>query len=326
MAISRYALITVDTEALPKRASSDHVKRLIWGEHNKGTAGIREMCAIGDEIGSKLVFFVDPCGAYSRKDEIADVIRWLDVAGHDVQLHTHSDYLPEDFWREHGFTSRPRFLNQYEADKALFIIRYFSDFISSITGRPVRAFRAGSFRWNADTIRALHEVGIPLSFNNSMSAMRAGQCVYSEPTNLPYLWSNGIIEVPITEHKFFPIFGKECWGRFHFPVWDRLGNPLWRVLKPFKQDQGGNFLVLLLHSWSLLYWDEQGYAVYRDGRRLIGLRKLLRQLAKDYDIITTKDFLDLHERGKIVTTRARDLAMAEIQPPPRKKKIQRAAK
>jgi hypothetical protein len=27
----RYALLTVDTEALPKRAAQDHVKRLIWG-------------------------------------------------------------------------------------------------------------------------------------------------------------------------------------------------------------------------------------------------------------------------------------------------------
>lgn len=52
----RYALITVDTEALPKRASEDHVSRLMWGKHEKGTAGVREMCSIGDEFGAKHVF------------------------------------------------------------------------------------------------------------------------------------------------------------------------------------------------------------------------------------------------------------------------------
>jgi hypothetical protein len=319
---NRYALLTVDTEALPKRASEDHVRRLIWGEHHNGTVGIREMCSIGDDVGSKLVFFVDACGAYSRMEEMSEVVRWLDNAGHDVQLHAHPEYLPEEFWTEHGFTHRPRFLNQYGADKALFTIHHFNQILSGITGKPVHAFRAGSFRWNADTIRALHKVGIPLAFNNSMCALHARQCVYSEPTNLPYRWSNGIIEVPITEHKLFPLFGKERWERFQFPVWGRFGNPLWRVLRPFEQGKESSFLVLLLHSWSLLYWDKQGHAKYRDNRRIAALRKLVRRLAKDYDIITTQDFLDLHARGKITTTHTRDLAMAEMKPLRRGKKTQ----
>lgn len=317
---SRYAIVTVDTEALPKRATDDHVRRLMWGEHENGTAGIREICAIGDEVGAKLVFFVDGCGAYTRLDEVADVIRWLDHAGHDVQLHLHPDYLPKNFWTRRGFSYRSRFLNQYELDRASLAIHCFCNFFSDITGKPVRAFRAGSFRWNADTLRALQEVGISLSFNNSMAALHDGQCVYSEPTNLPYRWSNGVIEVPITEHKFFPVFGKEWWGRFQFPVWSRVGNPLWRVLKPFTREPDGSFLVLLLHSWSLLYWDAKGHAVYRNDRRIEGLHKLVRKLAKDYDIITTAEFLDLHASGKITPTHTTDISLAEMQVPvPRKK-------
>ena len=59
MPTNKYTIITVDTEALPKRAVTDHVRRLIWGEHENGTAGVREMCAVGDEFGVKHVFFVD---------------------------------------------------------------------------------------------------------------------------------------------------------------------------------------------------------------------------------------------------------------------------
>jgi len=74
-----------------------------------------------------------------------------------------------------------------------------------------------------------------------------------------------------------------------------------------------SFLVLLLHSWSLLYWDENGHGIYRDDKRLEDYRKLVRWLAKDYDIITTADFLDLHARGKIEVTRNVNLALAELQ-------------
>lgn len=312
MSRDRYALLTVDTEALPKRAATDHVKRLIWGEHERGTAGVREMCAAADEIGSKLVFFVDACGAYAQLDEVAEVVRWLDGAGHDVQLHTHSEYLPEVFWIEHGFKYRPRFLNQYGEEKAAFTIRHFGKFISDLTGKPLRAFRAGSFRWNANTIRALHQADIPLSFNNSTHASLVGQCTYSEPTNRPYRWSNGVIEVPVTERKFFPLFGKEWWGRLQFPVGERFGSPPWRVLRPFTLNSAAPLLVLLAHSWSLLHWDENGHAAYRDDKRTEDFRKLMRRMAKDYDIIDTADFLDLHARGKIATTHTVDLSLAEM--------------
>lgn len=307
-------MLTVDTEALPKRASEQHAKRLIWGAHSKGQAGIRELCAIGDELGAKHVFFVDVCGAHQYKDEVREVIRWLDAAGQDVQLHAHPEYLPEVFWKSYGFKYRPRFLNQYENDKADFVIRHFGQFITEITGKPIRAFRAGSFRWNASTIRALEKAGIPLSFNNSMNAFVNGLSTYGEPALHPYRWSNGVIEVPATERRFSPIVGQPWWGRLQFPVSHRFGNPPWRILWPQTLGRDSTFLTVLLHSWSLLYWDEYDHAEYRDDRRLEDYRKLVRRLAKDYDIITTADFLDLHARGKIKTTHTVDLSLAEMKP------------
>jgi hypothetical protein len=308
----RFALLTVDTEALPKRAPDEHVGHLVWGRHARGTAGIREMCAIGDEVNAKHVFFVDVCGAHAYQDEIRDVVRWLDAAGQDVQLHAHPEYLPEDFWKPHGFRYRPRFMNQYGPEKALFVVSHFGRFIADVTGKPVRAFRAGSFRWNASTIRALKDVGIALSFNGSMNAFVNGLSTYGEPTLHPYRWSNGVIEVPATERLFNPVVGRNWWGRLQFPVSRRFRNPPWRILWPHTLARDSSFLVLLLHSWSLLYWDEHGHGVYRDDKRLEDYRKLVRCLAKDYDIITTADFLDLHAQGKITTTHTVDLAKAEL--------------
>ncbi|MBX7033081.1 polysaccharide deacetylase, partial [Alcaligenes faecalis] len=251
----RYAMITVDTEALPKRASDDHVNRLIWGRFPKGTAGVAEMCKIGDEFGVKHVFFTDLCGAYSRLDELKEVVHWLDEQGQDVQLHTHPEYLPDSFWKEHGLSNRPQYMNQYtEQARAEFVFKHFAGLMSEVTGKPVLAHRAGSFRWNADTIRALKAVGIPLSFNNSVCAVHNNQCIYSKPTNNPFVWSNGVIEVPMTEKRILGKVGKpEWWARLTYPESSYFRfRPWWGQLLLNTLSGNPSFAVFLLHSWSLL--------------------------------------------------------------------------
>ncbi|HNK15195.1 MAG TPA: hypothetical protein PLZ20_11545 [Nitrospira sp.] len=312
---NRYALLTVDTEALPKRASHDHVRRLIWGVHDNGSAGIREMCSLGDEFKARHVFFVDLCGAYPYLEKMREVVGWLDGQGQDVQLHTHPEYLPEEFWSEHGLDSRPQYMNQYADDaRAEFVIKHFGKLIAQITGKDILAHRAGSFRWNASLIRALKAANIPLSFNNSMCAFHAGQCVFSEPTSLPYVWSNGVIEVPTTEKRILPKVGREeWWARLTYPESSYFRfDPWWGALLLNTLSDRPVFSVFLLHSWSLLHWDENGYGIYRDDQRLEGYRKLLARITKDYDVITTSDFLDLHARGRIALTHTVDLSRAEL--------------
>jgi hypothetical protein len=313
---NRYALVTVDTEALPKRAIGDHVKRLMWGEHDNGTAGVREMCAVGNEFGAKHVFFVDLCGAYTQLEQSLEVARWLDAEGQDVQLHTHPEYLPKAFWSEHGLDPKPEYMNQYKDDaRAEFVLRHFGSLLSEATGKGITAFRAGSFRWNASTIRALKSAGIPLSFNNSMCAVIAGQSVFAEATNMPYAWSNGVIEVPMTEKRILPKIGKdEWWARLTYPESSYFRfRPWWGKLLFDAFSGSPDFSVFLLHSWSLLHWDENGHGVYRDDQRLEGYRKLMSHLTKNYDVITTSDFLDLHARGKISISHTVDVTRAGIQ-------------
>ncbi|HNQ05423.1 MAG TPA: polysaccharide deacetylase [Thiobacillaceae bacterium] len=310
MTRARYALVTVDTEAQPARAAGEHVRRLIWGEHPGGTAGIRELCAAAREVAARLVFFVDACGVYQHGAPYEEAVRWLVQAGHDVQLHTHSEFLPDSFWHEHGFPVRPRLLNQYDEARAAFTLRFFSEHLARVKGGPITAFRAGSFRWNAGTLRAQAELGLPLSFNNSMRAWVDGVCPHAETLGRPFAWSNGVIEVPITERRF-PSWGPApWWGRLAFPSSQHHRDPPWRVLWPYTLGRDVPVLVLLLHSWSLLYWDENGHAEYRDKYRLEDFRKLMRRLAKDYDIITTQDFLALQASGKIPITHTVGVARA----------------
>ncbi|WP_254598493.1 polysaccharide deacetylase [Achromobacter piechaudii] len=312
----RYAMLTVDTEALPKRAEADHVRRLIWGSHASGEAGIRQLSDLGNEFGVKHVFFVDLCGAYGRMEEMREVVRWLNHdASQDVQLHAHPEVLPQSFWREHGLDSRPSLMNEYSSvERAEFVLRHFGGIISEVTGEPVRAFRAGSFRWNSTLIQAMRRAGFELSCNNSMRAFSAGRCTYGEPTSYPFMWSNGVIEIPITEsNAHSQSLGGAHWASLTFPESPYFGaasaRPSWfarlRSRKP-------SFSVFLLHSWSLLQWDEAGYATYRNDQRLEAYRKLLGSLSKDYDVITTRDFLDLRARGKIPIDHEVDIDKAVI--------------
>lgn len=311
---NRYALLTVDTEALPKRAPSDHVKRLMWGEHDTGTAGIREMCAVGDESGAKHTFFVDMCGAYAQRDQVREVMGWLHNAGQDVQLHVHPEYLPDSFWKDTGFKVQPRLLNSYtDQAKGDFLLSHFSAAITAVTGNQILAFRAGSFRWNATTLRTLAKLDIPLSFNNTTAATRVGQCPHSVPTNLPFSWSNGVIEVPVTEKNILPKVGRALWARFQFPLSRFVKyRPWWASFLPYSVSRRDNFLVCLIHSWSLLYKNENRHFIYKDDARIEGYRKLVKQLSKDYDVITTPELLDLIQRGKIVPTHTENIAKAEI--------------
>lgn len=295
----RYALVTIDDEAQPARAAEDHVRRLIWGEHTQGTAGIREMCQAADDVGARLVHFVDACGVYLHGEPFAEAVRWLVQAGHDVQLHTHSEFLPKEFWLEHGFAPRPTLMNKYDEGKAAFTLKFFSEYLGAITGESIRAFRAGSFRWNLGTLKAQAELGIPLSFNNSMRGIVDGVSPHAEPFNHPFEWSNGVIEVPITERRFPTRGDKVWWGRLAFPSTKRYRDSPWRVLWPYTLGRNIQVLVVLLHSWSLLHWDENGHATYKNEKRHEDFRKLMRKLSKDYDIITTREFLELYRVGKI---------------------------
>lgn len=314
----RYALLTVDTEALPKRAADSHIMHLVWGKHPRGSAGVQEIAEIGNEFGVKHVFFSDFCGTYSCLEQMQEVVHWLNLHGQDVQLHTHPETLPKTFWRTHGFSGSPRYMNQYiDLSQAEFVLRHFSKLITDITGKPVLAHRAGSFRWNTLTIRALQKLNIPLSFNQSMRALESGRGVHGEPDCLPYSWSNGVIEVPVTERWVpgVPGFRPDRWVSLTYPEspYFKFGSrpiPAWK--HPFAP-KPAPVTVVLLHSWSLLERDEAGHAVYRDDRLLEGYRKFLRRLVKDCEVITTAEFLELHAQGKIDISRTVNLEQVEAQ-------------
>lgn len=310
---SRYAFLTVDTEALPNRAAEDHVNRLILGAHGEHRAGVMEMAGIASEFNAALVFFLDLCGVWDQLDEVAQAARNLLSKKQDIQLHAHPEYFPRDFWKKHKFKRKPSFMNQFGEARTRAVLRILANKLAEITGERPRAFRAGSFRWNASTIKVLHQLGIPYSFNNSMEAVIQRQCSFSRPSNQPFMWSNGIVEIPISEKHIFSFLDPPWWARLQYPQSPYFYRaPKWLSWLPGSAPGDLNPAVVLIHSWSFLHRDKNGHEVYVSDRRMDGFRKFTRRLSLDYDIVTTRDLPDLLARGELGPLPIEETARAAI--------------
>ena len=304
--MANYLMLTVDTEALPNRAIDNHVDRQMLGIHENGTAGVKDMASITSEFGGSMVFFIDICGALNEKNKVLEIARWLEQHGQDVELHLHPEYLPKEYWNNIELTSNGIL---YYSDKEFFLLKTFSDELANAIGRKILAFRAGSFRWNSVTLETLKKLDIPMSFNNTQAAMALGQCPYSSPMQRPFKWSNGIIEVPVTEKNFFPKFSDNWWVRFQYPLCSLVRyRPRWCSFIPYSISPKDNFVVCLMHSWSFLYRDENGIEYYKDDKRMEGFRRMLKSMSKDFDIIDSKNLLDLINTGKIDISHTEDIS------------------
>ena len=316
--MNKYLLLTNDTEALPNRAKDNHVKRLMWGEHENGVAGVREMTSVVKEFNGKITYFVDICGALDRKAEVLEVAKWLNDNDQDVELHLHPEYLPDGFWDNTGFRLNPRFMNQYEEEdkgKLKYLIKMFSGELESVIGRKINAYRAGSFRWNAMTLEVLKELDIPMAFNNTQASVALGQCPYASSMQKPFRWSNGIIEVPVTEKNFFSNLNDNWWVRYQYPLCSlvRYRTGLGSII-PYSVSAKDDFLVCLMHSWSFLYRDDEGYEYYNGDQRKEDFRKMLKKMSRDFDIIDSRDLKYLIDTGKIVIDHTEDIRKAAYVP------------
>ena len=63
-----------------------------------------------------------------------------------------------------------------------------------------------------------------------------------------------------------------------------------------------------MHSWSFLYRDENGIEYYKDDKRMEGFRRMLKSMSKDFDIIDSKNLLDLINTGKIDLSHTEDMS------------------
>jgi len=185
-------MLTVDVEALPMRAESDHVNTLIYGRRDGKEYGIGRMMDIADKHNIKMTFFVDFAECELYGDDILEVGRYIMSRGHDMQVHCHYDLLAPKVGKPAFVNVRDDYYSWCKNDDiSKLIVDYLTDKYIECTGKMPLAFRGGEYRFGVAMLKALKEKGYiaDLSYN----------CIRPEdlPENKQFEYENGLLEFPV---------------------------------------------------------------------------------------------------------------------------------
>lgn len=183
--------------------------RYIYGHSRHGDYALPKTLEILNRHGLHGVFFVEPLfSARFGAEYLERIVRLIDDAGQEVQLHLHPEWTDEINPAIIPDVSRKRqHLSYYSLDEQTALIRHAKNLLESALGKPVSAFRAGSYAINQDTFRALASCGITVDSSiNRCYAISAPELVRQNGTTTP-IKVNGVDSYPIT--VFRDGFGRE---------------------------------------------------------------------------------------------------------------------
>lgn len=200
-------LITVDVEMWPPAwdadaaAHRDAFRRYIHGVGTPADYGLPYQLRVLADHGLKAVFFVEPLFAsVLGRGALEEVVGMIVEAGQDVQLHLHPEWL--------GRAGDPELpgpyrlaMSELDADGQAWLIGLGRRWLEEAGAPAVRAFRAGGFGADFNTLRALAENGIGLDFSQSRAARR-GPLDPAMPEDITQV-GDGVVEVPLTTYRDF---------------------------------------------------------------------------------------------------------------------------
>lgn len=192
--------ITIDTEyasSLAGLGRAENFARSIACETPAGPAGIFYKMRLMERHGIRGVFFVDPMPALLwGREAIADVVGPIVEAGHDVQLHCHTE------WLEFAGAASPvggrtgRDLADFAFDDQCAILGWARDTLVAAGAPPPIAFRAGNYGANDDTLRALAAIGLAYDSSHTPGIAEGACRISLGRDHRRPLHHCGVIEVP----------------------------------------------------------------------------------------------------------------------------------
>jgi SAM-dependent methyltransferase len=294
--MSRRLMITVDVEAQPARAARDHVKRLIWGEYPEGRGGIGEMMDIADLHGAPIVMFLDYCERALYGNDILDVAREVHRRGHDLQIHSHPEFLSADFWTERGLNP-PVSINTASEDQASALVEYLCSSQEEAGGEPARGYRGGGYRYGPAVLGALVKNGVML--DSSYIAARDNQPLRRGRLR-PFLWANGCFEVPVSCVNPFLNLNRDFDLNFNASAFHNAQRMM-QCMEAFYAQLGNDAIAsMVMHSWSFSRRQQDGLFSPPDPNSLERFDTFLGLLKKSgISVITTAEALRLAQSGEI---------------------------
>ena len=221
----------------------DAFQRYIYGPHGQG--GLPQQLQVLSDYGLIGVCFVEPlfAGRFGH-EPLCEVVDLIQGAGHEVQLHLHTEWVDESLTPLLQSTSGKRqHLSCFNLTDQTSLIRVGAEWLQRAGAPPPTAFRAGSFALNVETLEALadNRIFIDCSYNASMLGPKSGLC----PELLGQARQFGqVLELPMTVYS-------DGRGLRHTQLtacsWAELKALLWQAV-----DLELDEVVLLSHNFELL--------------------------------------------------------------------------
>jgi len=263
-------VITIDTETYAVNGTLPPFETNIYGLLDGRAFGVQRIIDICNEYQAPATFFVDVyMHHHYGAAPVRELCQLIDSQGHDVQLHAHTQWLP-------GSTSNR--ICDFPRAKQASILAEGRDLIDEWIGKPPKAFRAGAYNANMDTIHALEATGFAL--DSSYFAYHRGCPLSAElgnpVTNKPFRIGT-ILEIPVTCYWLL--------NRWRYRKLSKLdvnacsAAELCSVSPQFVRGDVA-CVVLFLHSFSFIKWQRNGRCVpnYRAVARFEQLLECIRRV------------------------------------------------
>jgi peptidoglycan/xylan/chitin deacetylase (PgdA/CDA1 family) len=204
-------LFTFDTEVWPgswvglDARFPEAFRRYVYGDTPQGQYALPMTLRILNDHGLRGVFFIEPLfSARFGLGPLQEIIGLVRDAGHDVQMHLHPEWADEALEPVLPVpaTRKRQHLSYYSFEEQASLIRWGKARLVAAGAPTPTVFRAGSFRFNLDTLRALLENGIERdsSYNHCHHWPDSGLLQYIPADEVPVgpRTVSGIVEFPVT--------------------------------------------------------------------------------------------------------------------------------
>ena len=259
-------------------------KSYVHGTTQRGDFGLPFQLRVLSDHGLTSVCFIEPLfSARFGSAPLQEIVGLVQEAGHEAQLHMHTEWVDEAqqplLDNVQGKRQHLLYFSLPEQQK---LIATGLRMLEQAGATQVNAFRAGSFGFNRDTLRALAVNGI--AFDSSYNALYFGldSGVMPGVTVVEPVECEGVCEVPMTVFK--DGLGALRHAQLTACSSQEMERLLWQAL-----EQGRSNFVILSHNFELLNPAKTAPDAVVIGR----LRRLCAFLERHRDVFRVRGFRDL---------------------------------
>lgn len=272
----QHIIVTIDTEG---HKGENPVEKLIWGVTEQGRFGIEKIMDIFDEVGAKILFFLDFGASFEYGEEkIKEVVDVILSRGHDIGVHIHPDHIKDP---------NRLFLFEYTYKEQQEMITECTKLYEKLVGKKPISFRAGKYGANYDTLDILCKLGYKYDFSEFYHQKWCG--INPELTvNAPVRYKS-IVEFPVSMFESVHLGPIKREDKIDIEI--MRADELKYALGQANRYSFSMAITLFLHSFSLLDWRGHPDTPFPNEENIKKTKEIAKYIAssKDFEFIKEAD-------------------------------------